>query len=88
MQQPSQRKLGRAATSFLRQRVVGRQQLEVGGIVVGGKARHGTANVLGIKTGNIQWATQKATRHRAERHKRNAQLATSGQYRNFRVACP
>ena len=78
----------RAATGLLSQRVVGRQQLEVGGVVVWRKARHGAADVLGVKAGNVQRTTQKATRHWTEGHKSHPQLSAGLQHRNFRVARP
>ena len=89
VQQPGQRQLGRRAADFLGDGFVRCQQLQVRGIVVGRKARHGAADIFGVQRADIvQFAAQKPARHRAEGDKRNAQFTTGVQHGNFGVARP
>lgn len=89
VQQPGQRELGHAATHFIGDRTVGRQQLQVGRVVAGRKARHGAADVLLVQLGHIgQVAAQEAARDRAEGNEADTELAAGVEHRDLGVARP
>ena len=89
VQQPGQRQLRGGAAHFGRDGTVACQQLQVGCIRLGRKARHATADVLGVQRAHIgEVATQKAPPHRAEGHKRHAQFTAGVEHRNLGVARP